>query len=373
MKPNKKLLIVMTAAGVFGATAVAGASGLVSKVTGALHKEIAVTVNGGDTSLHPVYIDGKAYLPARALATEMGYEVSWNQGGNAIEINQKAEEEKYMTGMGVIVDVQPADNGQYRIELLGRGGFSWVILFADKDTILTGSDGAAFAAKDLKPGMRVVAEFGPVMTMSFPGQSHARKISVVGESLVKEDVIQSVEKTDDGWQVKFGETKDGKAVTTLVVNAGKETGVLTSQGEPVEFASLKAGDKVRAYYGPIMTKSLPPQSPLHYLVVLPAAPSGKIDAATAQQYRELAWSKLSEDQKKHATTKSDEAVVQVVNANDGAIMAAEGAQKKLEALRAGNAVLFSVTYNTDQDELIGPLTVVLDPTSKEIVGYFARR
>ncbi|MFC5403552.1 stalk domain-containing protein [Cohnella soli] len=373
MLPKKKLLIVMTAAGVFGATAVAGASGLVSKVTGMLHKEIAVSVDGDATSLNPVYIDGKAYLPARALANELGYEISWSQGGKSLDMNRKAEEVKYMMGMGVIVDVKSTDNGQYRVELLGKGGVNWVILYVDKDTTLTGSDGAVLAAKDLKVGDRIVAEFGPAMAMSYPGQSHAHSINVIGESLVKEDVIQSVEKTDDGWQVKFGETKDGKTVTTLVLTAGKETGVLTSQGESVMFESLKAGDKVRAYYGPIMTKSLPPQSPLHYLVVQPAATSGKIDAATAQQYRELAWSKLSEDQKKHVKTKSDEAIVQVVNANDGAIIAAEGAQKKLEELRAAGAVLYSVTYNTDQDELIGPLTVVVDPAAKEIVGYFARR
>jgi len=58
------------------------------------------------------------------------------------------------------------------------------------------------------------------MTMSFPGQSHAANITVFADRLVKEDVVQPVQKTGGGWQVRFGETKDG-APTSLILNAGK--------------------------------------------------------------------------------------------------------------------------------------------------------
>lgn len=266
---KKKAIVLVAVAGLLGTTAAAGASGLIDKVSGLLRKDVTISVNGEQTSLNPVYINGQAYLPARDTAAALGYEVNYNVKNKEIELREIVEEEvAYMLTTGVVVDVQQTDNGDYRVELLGKSPYSWVILYVDKDTALMDAQGKAFASKDLKAGMRIDAEFGPVMALSYPGQSHAAKITVRGESLVKEDVIQSVERTEDGWQVKFGETKDGTDVTTLVLNAGKETSLITAEGYPVEWNDLQAGTKVRTYYGPIMTKSLPPLSPLHYLVVL---------------------------------------------------------------------------------------------------------
>lgn len=370
---NKKLIVLMTAVGLLGATAGVGASSMVSKVTGILHKDIAVSVDGSATSMNPVYIKGKAYLPARDAASALGYNLSWSS--KTIELNQKEappEEVEYLRTLGVIVSVEPTDKeGNYRIEVLGKGPYSWIILNADKETVVTDASGSAVAAKDLKAGMRIEAEFGPIIAMSFPGQSHAAKIIVGSESLIKEDVIQSVTKTDEGWQVQFGETKDGVATPTLTLNAGKETSVLNAEGQSVEWADLKAGAKVRAYYGPMMTKSIPPQSPLHYLVVLDEIE--QLAPASAQEFRELAWSKLTVDNKAHLITKKDEAKVEVIDSKNVTLMATTDAQKKLLAdIQAANGKLISVTYNTDQDPLLGPLTLVFDPDSKELLGLFVR-
>ncbi|WP_256759208.1 stalk domain-containing protein [Cohnella sp. WQ 127256] len=370
---RKKLLVLVTAVGLLGTSAAVGASGLVSKVTGVLNKEIIVSVNGEDTSLHPVYIDGKAYLPARDTAAALGFNLNWNSKDK--EINIKAKEEQaveYMKMLGVVVDASLTKDGSYRIELLGKGNDRWMILYADKDTLLTDESGQVFLAKDLKAGTRITAEFGPIVAMSYPGQSHAHKIVVGSESLVKEDVIQAIEKTDDGWKVTFGEKKDGVAVPTLVVNSGKETSVMTFQGEPVEWSSLKAGDKVRAYYGPITTRSIPPQSPLHYLVVLPDT---YLAPTELQEYRELGWKNIPETEKSHVTTKKDEAIVTVIDSeNVGTLMNADAAQKKkLEEIKAVKGKLIEIVYNTDRDELIGPLTFVFDPATKQILGVFPRR
>ena len=86
---KKKLLVIVTAVGLLGTTAAVGASGLVSKVKGVLHKEIVVSVNGTDTEMHPVYIDGKAYLPARDAAAALGYNLNWNSKGKEIEITEQ--------------------------------------------------------------------------------------------------------------------------------------------------------------------------------------------------------------------------------------------------------------------------------------------
>lgn len=369
---KKKAIILLTAVGLLGTSAVVGAKGMVDKVSGFLHKDVAITVNGDQTSLHPVYINGKAYLPIRDAAPVLGYNLSYH--GKEIELNEISEqpEAEYVQTMGVIVDVQ-RDKDQYRVEVLGKGPQSWVILYVDKDTALTGPDGKAFAAKDLKAGQQIIAQFGPIMTMSFPPQSHAATLNVRSEALAQESTIQSVEHTDDGWKVTFGETKDGKETTTLVLNAGKETSVLDAQGQSVEWENLKAGMKVRAYYGPIMTKSLPPQSPLHYLVVLDA-PQSEVAPAAAKEFRELAWTLVPEGEKSHLTTKKDEAKVESVRASDVAIMGTTDAQKKrLEEIKAAGGDVITVTYTTDRDALIGPLVMAFDPDSKELLGFFIRK
>lgn len=377
IKHKKKLIVLMTAAGLLGASVTAGATDLVDKVTGIWHKEVKVVVNGQTTDLVPVYIDGVAYVPVRAAAGDLGYEVTYNDAGKEIGLNKISPEEAadYMRGTGVIVSATPMENGQARIELLGKGSNAWVILYVDDKTTIADEAGNAVAAADLKAGTQIYAEYGPVMAMSFPGQSHAARITVSAERLVKEDVIQSVEKTDDGWQVRFGEAKDGAAVPTLTLNAGKETSVLTPQGESVPWEDLKAGAKVRAYYGPAMTKSIPPQSPLFYLVVLPDAqgPSGKMTPEAAQEYRDLAWAQIGE-QTSHVTTKPEEAVVQIVRAEGSGVMAAADEQKQLLAdIRAAGGNLVTVTYETDQDQLLGPLTVAFDFRTKAFVGFFPRR
>jgi hypothetical protein len=374
MNMQKKLLVVLTAVGLLGTGAAVGASGMVSKVTGIWHKDIAVSVNGQSTSLTPVYINGKAYLPARDAAAELGYTLNWNAKGKEIQINAKETQEAELARMlGVVVDVKPTDKaGQYRVELLGYGDQRWMLLTVDKDTELSDESGKAVAAADLKAGSRLMAEFGPMITKSFPGQSHAHKIVFSGDTLVKEDVIQSIEKTEDGWQIKFGETKDGKSVTTLVLNAGKETSVMTAQGESVPFADLKAGDQVRAYYGPHLQESLPPKGPLHFLVVL--SDKAQLAPETIEEYRELAWKHVPAGEKSHLITKREEAAVEEVDsANIGLMASTEAQKKKLQEIQAANGKLVQVTYSTDQDALIGPLSMLFTTDTKELLGFMPRK
>lgn len=365
---KKKAIIVLTAVGLLGTSAAVGAKSLTDKISGFLRNDVGVTINGEATSLHPVFIDGKAYLPIRDAAPSLGYNLEYKN--NQILLTEAGEEAPdYMRMTGVIVGVQAADNGQYRVEVLGRGSQSWVILYVDKDTVLKGADDKALTAKDLKAGQQIVAEFGPIMTMSFPGQSHAASLTVQSDTLIQESAIQSVEKTDDGWQVKFA---DEKGATSIVLNAGKETSVMDAQGQSVKWEDLKAGMKVRAYYGPIMTKSLPPMSPLHYLVVLNA--QSTLAPAAEKEFRDLAWAQISADEKPHVTTKQDEAKVEVVPAKDAPVFGGTDAQKQLfEVVKAAGGNVVTVTYNTDRDELIGPLVIVYDADTKAHLGYYIRK
>lgn len=367
---KQKWLIVLTAAGLLGTTAAAGASGLVEKVTGILHNDVAVSVDGEGTALHPVYIDGKAYLPARDTAEALGYSLSWNSKEIQLRDKQPEQEaEAYVRISGVITSAE-ADGDKTRIEVLGHGPNTWIILTADKDTVVTGQDGKPYAVKDLKPGLSITAEYGPIIAMSYPGQSHAASIQVAGERLIQEGAVYTAGTADDGSrQIQFSELKDGVETPSLTLTAGKETMVVSEEGQPVDWSQLKPGTQVRAYYGPIMTKSIPPQSPLFVLVVLGEQP----DPASVKAYRELAWTLVPEDQKPHLLTKRDEAQVSIIAAKGAAIMPADDKQKQVLAdLAAQDGKLISVTYSTDQDALLGPLQIAINPDTKELVGFFIR-
>ncbi|NHN32691.1 stalk domain-containing protein [Paenibacillus agricola] len=359
---KKKLTVLLTLAGILGTTAVVGAEDLVERVTGYLQKDVKVLVNGQDSTLTPVYIDGKAYIPVRDAAAKLGYTVNYDEANKEIELDEAAD---LMRASGVIVSVQAKEDGNTRIELLGS---TWVILTVDKSTAIKSLDGKMLTAADLKAGTQIDAEFGPAMAMSYPGQAQAISINVHADRSVKEDIIKEVKHTDDGWQVQLGDS--------LVLNGGKETRVMTSQGESVKWEDLKADTKVKAYYGPFETKSLPPQSPVFLLVVQAQAPitgTPKMSPDSAQEYRNLAWSQVKE-QVAHITTKQDEAAVQIVSSKEVGVLASTDEQKKLLTdVQAANGNFVTVTYNTDQDELLGPLTAVFDFNTKAFIGFNARR
>ncbi|WP_274654557.1 stalk domain-containing protein [Paenibacillus humicola] len=370
---KKKVIAAAAIAGLLGTTAAAEASGLIGKVSGLLRNDIAVTVDGASTSMKPVMINGQAYLPARSEAEALGYDVTYDAKDKALELHKRQEEAaEYMKMTGVIQSIEPAGNGTFRIELMGRGDARWMILTADKDTQLKDKDGKPIAAGSLKTGTQVIAEYGPMVAMSYPGQSHAAQIVSLGDELVKEDVLGSVKHTDDGWQIQFGETENGVFAPNLTLTAGKETTLLTSLAEDVKWEDLKAGTKVRAFYGPDLTKSIPPQGPLFYLVVL--SDNGQPVPADEAEFRDLGWKTIPSEQKPHVTTKKDEAKVEVVDAKDSGVLASTDEQKQaLQKLQEAGGKLVLVTYNTDQDTLLGPLTLAFDPDSKTLIGYMPRR
>jgi len=364
-------IVLTAAAGLLLTAGAVGAGGMTEKVKGILHNGISVTVNGSETGIHPVMIDGKAYLPARDTAHALGIGLDWN--GRVLELNSREAEEaeQYMTISGVIASAAQEEN-RTRLEVLGHGPNRWIILYADKETRITDGNGGSVQAKDLKPGMAITAEYGPMMALRFPATSHAASIQIDSQRLIKEAPIFDVRRSDDGWQIRFSEQVDGKETETLVLTAGKETLVVTPQGEPVDWSLLKAGTKVRAYYGPALSKSMPPQGPLHVLVVLDES-IGRLDPATVAEYRSLAWTMVPKEDRPHLITKKDEAGVSLVKAKGAAIVPVDDKMKQVLAdIQAKDGEVVAVEYRTDQDALLGPLTIVIHPETKALIGYFMR-
>ncbi|WP_164716284.1 stalk domain-containing protein [Paenibacillus whitsoniae] len=100
----------------------------------------------------------------------------------------------------------------------------------------------------------------------------------------------------------------------------------------------------------------------------------EIDAGSSARIPRLgSWAQVKE-QASHITTKQEEATVQIVSSKESGVLATTDEQKKLLAdIQAANGNSVTVTYNTDQDTLLGPLTAVFDFNTKAFVGFNARR
>jgi len=363
MRRHRKWFAVAATAGLIVSAASAGADAIGEKMSGWLRPDIIVTVNGADTGLKPVIIDGKAYLPARGLAEATGYEVSWK--GNRIELTGAEEEEQYMTLTGYIAGVTQ-DGDRWRVEVIGPN--EWIILYADKDTALTDADGKAFAAEDLAPGMAIEAEYGPMVALSYPAQSHAASIKVVRQHLVAKQVVQSIEQTENGWRIALADEEGGEV--KLVLHAGPDTLIVRSDKQPAGADLIEPGMVMRAYYGPAVMKSLPPQSNAHFIEL--DDQREWLAPAEEREYRELAWEQLTDEDKAHLITPKDEAQVELVDAGSAVVIPLEGKARLLEEIRSQGGKLAAVTYRTDQDALLGPITILFDPETKEVVGHIVR-
>jgi hypothetical protein len=267
MKRSRRILL-LTAAGLLAATTAAGAAGLTTKVAGLLRKDVKVAVDGTVTGMEPVFINGKAYLPAREAAAELGYDLSWNGKNKRLDLRNR---ENIILTPGVIESVTPIEGGQVSFELLGKafkGNSGRVILHTDAGSSVTDDEGRASSVQALKAGMHVTVEYGPVVTDSVPARAAASKIVTGQLRLVREDVIRDVQLSDGDARIVFGNGEGGTFTPDLVLNLGKETSVSTSDGQSVPWSALTKGMRVRAYYGPALMKSMPPQSPADMLVIL---------------------------------------------------------------------------------------------------------
>jgi hypothetical protein len=205
--------------------------------------------------------------------------------------------------------------------------------------------------------------------MSFPSSSHAAKIVVGEQRLIAEQFVQEVRQSDDGWQVHIGPGKLAATPATTILNVGKGATMQTAQGEPVEVSKLAPGTRVRAYYGPALTKSIPAQSTAELVVVMPEL----LREQVTLKFLDLAWHNVPEAEKSHLTTTKEQAKVALIDSSTKMIIGLTDEQKQfLAGIKDRSVQLVTVTYNTDQDALLGSLTVVIDPATMKVVGYFAR-
>ncbi|CAN7756932.1 copper amine oxidase N-terminal domain-containing protein [Paenibacillus sp. LjRoot153] len=214
----------------------------------------------------PQLVNSMMYVPASFFGTILHGTVT--TAGNSIGITMK-EEAKKVQSTGVITSIRTTagNNAQIHIQDTGVGG---IVLNVGPDTTYQMLDGSKLTLADLHVGLTISAEHSMAMTMSLPPQTSASNITVLDTTVHKgalgtAGVIEAVR--EDGSLLVNGEGLTEDAQDEIVLTIGKDTAIVDGKGDPMDQAALVAGTKVVGFYGPVMTKSLPPISNAWKIVV----------------------------------------------------------------------------------------------------------
>ncbi|MWC29709.1 peptidase [Paenibacillus sp. MMS18-CY102] len=147
---------------------------------------------------------------------------------------------------------------------LPQGGVNYVILSIDKETQIVDENGTTLAADALKADTRVVATYGPAMTMIYPAQTHADKIVVKKAEAPK--IIGTIEAGGpaNADQVYVNVGSDNDKNNDVVLNISDKTTIIPALSGDAE---LKPGMRIIAYHSMAMTASLPPQTSAEVIIV----------------------------------------------------------------------------------------------------------
>ncbi|WCN37396.1 copper amine oxidase N-terminal domain-containing protein [Aneurinibacillus uraniidurans] len=202
----------------------------------------------------PELTNNKTYVPLSFFRDVIKVNVQVDETGT-ISISDKAEE---MMKHGVITSI---DKSQ-----IGINGFTHGLnLNITDSTIISTTDGQKLSFKDLKLGMDVDVRTEKWATLSIPPMTNAVQITVkdatMNEMLGTTGEITDVQDIQNGMkQITVKGTKlSEQAQDTIVLVVSNKTSIIgTKDNQPVSIQELKTGQKLHAFYGPIMTRSLPP-------------------------------------------------------------------------------------------------------------------
>jgi hypothetical protein len=243
-------------------------------------------------------------------------------------------------------------------------------LYADSDTVLSGIDKKIYTLEDLKAGQRVTAEYGANVALSSPPQAHAVSIHVHEEGTVTEGAVYSIEPSKEGWRILLSDGNPDEEKPVLILRAKPDTMLVTRSGSPADWTQLGPGVKVKAYIPLEWLESMPPQTFPRLIVILDEELD--IDPDMVKEYRELAWNFIPDSEREYILTEQDEAHVALIGSKVGSLAVQKGKERLLKEIQEKGGKLTVVTYRTERDSLLGPLQIVLDSESKELIGYFYR-
>ncbi|TYP73913.1 copper amine oxidase N-terminal domain-containing protein [Paenibacillus methanolicus] len=220
----------------------------------------------------PEQKNGKIFVPDSFAAQVLQADVA--RVGGTVEVT--LAEKKTMTTDGFVTGVNVKDGeGSVRINGTGTEG---LVLNVGKETVVKAEDGTVLQWTDVQLGYEVEAVHSLAQTMSLPPQTAlyeliVKKPAAAIETLGTAGAIEEVTKAEDGTvavRIK-GEALSDVSQSEIKLMLSENTQLVTLTGEKATADQLVKGARIIGFYGPMMTKSLPPIGTAWKLVVLPAA------------------------------------------------------------------------------------------------------
>lgn len=162
---------------------------------------------------------------------------------------------------------------------IGEGYPCDIYLKISQETTIKDSNGNELTIEDLTEETRIEAYYGPATTRSLPAQSVAVSIVVLDENdqpgvpqpVKTTGTILGTEKWTSSTVILLDEddVEIGEGYPCdIYLSIGQETTITDSNGNELTIEDLTEGMRIEAYYGPMVTASLPPQSGTLKIVVL---------------------------------------------------------------------------------------------------------
>ncbi|GGH36717.1 peptidase [Paenibacillus segetis] len=171
--------------------------------------------------------------------------------------------------MGQITNFVNDKTGKF-ITVTGRGlaptDQSEMILSITKDTKIIDSKGKRVALQTIIDEKKVVKAFyGPNITKSIPARGTALTLIVQDQSFTAID--GKVSEVKENGIVVTGKDIYNSYEDTIVLHFANKAVILDQNGKAINASDIQVGMSVKAFYGPAVTMSLPPQSTTNYVVV----------------------------------------------------------------------------------------------------------
>lgn len=182
--------------------------------------------------------------------------------------------------MGQITDFVNDKTGKF-ITVTGRGlaptDQSEIILAITKDTKIIDARGKTVPLKTIiDKNMVVKAFYSPNITKSLPARGTALTLVVQDQSFT--GINGTISEVKENGIVVNGTNIYSGYEDTIVLHFADNAQILGQDGKAINASELQSGMSIRAFYGPAVTASLPPQSTTNYVLV---TASGETDQKEA--------------------------------------------------------------------------------------------
>jgi hypothetical protein len=216
----------------------------------------------------PIQLAGRLYVPASFFNEILRSNISYE--GNQVTITRQVEGVNMHKQQAVITHI----NNDKSLQINGAG-MDGIIINIDEETVIRNRAGEQVELGELTLGLNIEVKHSMAMTMSLPGQTYAYEITALEETdktdmLGTSGSITEVRQDDAGNKsiVVQGMGMSEYSQEHVILTINPDTIIIDLQGNPVDQAQLTKDAMVLSYYGPALTRSLPPMGQAWKIVYL---------------------------------------------------------------------------------------------------------